>query len=105
MKISATVLILACVSVPSAMAQRQLLCEPGAACSVTCYQTGLDNAPEVFNRANLDTLQIDLNARVLKLEFRDDPQVRNEAKTRSFDYFILSADMSCTINNMHGVHD
>lgn len=105
MRISATVLLLACLSVPAALAQRQLQCEPGTACSVTCYQAGLENAAEVFNRTNLDTLQIDLNARVLKLEFRDNPEVRNQAKTRSFDYFILGADMSCTINNMHGVHD
>ncbi|MCX2980290.1 hypothetical protein EYC98_05330 [Halieaceae bacterium IMCC14734] len=104
-KVVAAVFTLACLSAPQALAQRQLQCEPGEECSVTCYEAGLTSAPEVFNRTNLDTLQIDLNARVLKLEFRDNPQERNQARTRSFDYFILGTDMSCTINNMHGVHD
>tara|TARA_R110002072_G_scaffold135407_2_gene276682 strand:+ start:900 stop:1274 length:375 start_codon:yes stop_codon:yes gene_type:complete len=104
-KVVAIVFTLACLSAPHALAQRQLQCEPGEDCSVTCYQAGLENAPEEFNRSNLDTLQIDLDGRVLKLEFRDDPQARNQARTRSFDYFVLGTDMSCIINNMHGVHD
>ena len=109
-RIAATLALLASITAQPALAQRQLQCEPGTDCSVTCYQAGLDSAPEVFNRDSLDTLQVDIDARVLKMEFRDNPNARNTANRdtdsqRSFDYFILGADMSCTINNMHGVHD
>ena len=68
-----TLLILAfSITAQPAIGQRQLLCEPGEACSVTCYQAGLDEATTVFSRDQLDTLQVDLNARVLKMEFRDE---------------------------------
>ena len=83
-----------------AQAQRQLHCGPGEECSITCYQDGMDEASEIFHRSNIDLLQVDLNARVLKLELRD-----RDEKSTGHDYFILGNEMSCTIENMRGVHD
>ncbi len=83
-----------------AQAQRQLRCEPNQQCTITCYQDGLDNAGKVFHREQIDTLQIDINARVLKIEFRERPE-----KSTAYDYFILGSEMSCSIENMRGVHD
>jgi hypothetical protein len=83
-----------------AQAQRQLLCEEGQQCSINCYQDGMDSADRDFQRDKIETLQIDLAARVLKIEFRGQPE-----KPTAFDYFILGSEMSCTIENMRGVHD
>ncbi len=88
-----------CATLP-AQAQRQLLCDQGQQCSITCYQDGMENSDEVFHREKVDALQLDLNARVLKIEFRGQDQ-----PPRAYDYFILGSEMSCAIENMHGVHD
>ncbi|MCZ6830221.1 MAG: hypothetical protein O7F73_11665 [Gammaproteobacteria bacterium] len=81
-------------------AQRQLQCEPDQQCTITCYQDGMDNAEKIFHREQIDTLQVDLNARVLKIEFRERPD-----QSTAYDYFILGSKMSCTIKNMRGMHD
>ena len=93
----ATVLL---ASIQPAQAQRQLRCEPEQQCAITCYQDGVDIADRVFHREQIDTLQIDINARVLKIEFRERPE-----KSTAYDYFILGSEMSCTIENMRGMHD
>jgi hypothetical protein len=81
-------------------AQRQLLCNPEEECTITCYQDGMDIAEKVFHREKIDTLQVDINARVLKIEFREESE-----KPGGYDYFILGSEMSCAIENMRGVHD
>jgi hypothetical protein len=83
-----------------AQAQRQLLCEDNQQCAITCYQDGMDSADKVFHREKIETLQIDIAARVLKIELRERPE-----KSTAYDYFILGSEMSCTIENMRGVHD
>jgi hypothetical protein len=83
-----------------AQAQRQLLCNPDEQCSITCYQDGMDKAEKVFHREKVDTLQIDINARVLKIEMRE-----QAGEKSAYDYFILGSEMSCSIQNMRGVHD
>ena len=83
-----------------ALAQRQLRCEPEQECSITCYQDGMDDAQKIFHRENIDLLQVDLNARVLKVDFR-----KRDNKSTAYDYFILGSEMSCTIENMRGMHD
>ena len=84
----------------AAQAQRQLLCEEDQLCSITCYQNGIDSADKVFHREKIDTLQVDINARVLKMNFREPP-----TKSTAYDYFILGSEMSCAIKNMRGVRD
>ena len=101
----ATLLIMLAAMTSPALAQHQLQCEPGDTCSITCYQPGLDNAPDIFHRENLDTLQIDVSARVVKIETRDNPSEMNALGKRSYDYFILSPDASCEIENMRGMRD
>ena len=93
-----SIILLLLVSQP-ALAQRQLQCEDGDDCKITCYQDGMDNAEKIFHREDIETLQVDLTARVLKIEFRE------EKKPRAYDYFILGSEMSCTIENMRGMHD
>jgi hypothetical protein len=83
-----------------AQAQRQLLCEDDQQCAITCFQNGMDGADKVFHRENIDTLQVDISARVLKIELRKVPK-----EGKAFDYFILGSEMSCTIENMRGVRD
>ena len=97
--------ILAAAGAAPVLAQHQLQCAAGDECSITCYQPGLDRAPEIFHREGLDTLQIDVSARVVKIETRDDPDQMNELDKRSYDYFILSPDASCEIENMRGMRD
>ena len=60
----------------------------------------MDNAEKIFHREKIDTLQVDLNARVLKIEFRE-----RDIESNAYDYFILGSEMSCTIENMRGMHD
>ena len=93
---AATLLLLAA----NTHAQRQLQCDEGENCSIKCYQQGMKNAENIFHRENLDTLQIDLNARVIKLESRGTAD-----KPGPYDYFILGSEMSCTIERMRGMHD
>jgi hypothetical protein len=81
-------------------AQRQLRCNEDEQCSITCYQDGMQSAEKIFHREKIDTLQVDINARVLKIEMRDQPDDR-----AAYDYFILGSEMSCAIENMRGVHD
>jgi len=101
MKLLNTLLVaaMAAAALP-ATAQRQLLCNPNQECSITCYQDGMASADKVFHREKIDTLQVDINARVLKIEFREESE-----KSSGYDYFILGSEMSCSIENMRGVHD
>ena len=94
-------LLLVTLALP-AEAQRQLRCDDGEECEITCYQEDMDNADEIFHRNNIELMQVDLNARVLKIEFRE---AEEQKKSRAYDYFILGNQMSCVIENMRGMHD
>lgn len=95
----ALALALACTAL-TVQAQRQLLCEPEQACSITCYQDEEDKENTPLHRDKVDRLYVDINARVLQIETRDRPE-----NARAYDYWIIGSETSCVIENMRGIHD